>query len=76
MDDLVQSGKVRSIGCSNFLSSQVAWAIGRSEAPEGRFDAVQPRSNLLVRQVSASCSRSAPRSVSASFRTPRSPEAC
>ncbi len=51
MDDLVRSGKVRSIGCSNFLSSQVAWAIGRSEALGGRFDAVQPRYSLLFRQV-------------------------
>ncbi len=52
MDDLVRMGKVRYIGCSNFLSYQVARAIGRSEAlGVARFDAVQPRYNLLFRQV-------------------------
>jgi aryl-alcohol dehydrogenase (NADP+) len=52
MDDLVRTGKVRYIGCSNFLSYQVARAIGRSEAlGVARFDAVQPRYNLLFRQI-------------------------
>ena len=52
MDDLVRMGKVRYIGCSNFLSYQVARAIGRSEAlGVVRFDAVQPRYNLLFRQI-------------------------
>ena len=52
MDHLVQSGKVRYIGCSNFLAYQVALAIGRSEA-RGlvRFESVQPRYNLLFRQI-------------------------
>src|SRR5918998_1895032 len=52
MDDLIRSGKVRYIGCSNFLSYQVARAIGRSEAlGVARFDSVQPRYNLLFRQI-------------------------
>ena len=52
MDDLVRSGKVRYTGCSNFLSYQVARAIGRSEAlGVARFDSVQPRYNLLFRQI-------------------------
>jgi 1-deoxyxylulose-5-phosphate synthase len=52
LDDLVHSGKVRYVGCSNFLSYQVARALGRSEA-RGlvRFDSVQPRYNLLFRQI-------------------------
>ncbi|HET6792855.1 MAG TPA: aldo/keto reductase [Acidimicrobiales bacterium] len=51
LDDLVTSGKVRYIGCSNFLAYQVARAVGRSEALGlARFDSVQPRYNLLFRQ--------------------------
>jgi len=52
LDDLVRSGKVRYVGCSNFLAYQVARAIGRSEARDlVRFDSVQPRYNLLFRQI-------------------------
>jgi 1-deoxyxylulose-5-phosphate synthase len=52
LDDLVRSGKVRYIGCSNFLAYQVARAIGRSEALDlAQFDSVQPRYNLLFRQI-------------------------
>jgi aryl-alcohol dehydrogenase (NADP+) len=52
LDDLVHSGKVRYVGCSNFLAYKVARALGRSEA-RGlvRFDSVQPRYNLLFRQI-------------------------
>jgi 1-deoxyxylulose-5-phosphate synthase len=52
LDDLVRSGKVRYVGCSNFLAYQLARALGRSEA-RGlvRFDSVQPRYNLLFRQI-------------------------
>jgi aryl-alcohol dehydrogenase (NADP+) len=51
LDTLVRSGKVRYIGCSNFLAYQLARAIGRSEARDlVRFDSVQPRHNLLFRQ--------------------------
>jgi aryl-alcohol dehydrogenase-like predicted oxidoreductase len=52
LDDLVRAGKVRYVGCSNFLSYQVARALGRSEARSlVRFDSVQPRYNLLFRQI-------------------------
>jgi aryl-alcohol dehydrogenase (NADP+) len=52
LDDLVSSGKVRYIGCSNFLAYQIARALGRSEVLGlARFDSVQPRYNLLFRQI-------------------------
>src|ERR1700721_1914114 len=52
LDDLVHDGKVRYTGCSNFLTYQVARALGRSEARSlVRFDSVQPRYNLLFRQI-------------------------
>jgi aryl-alcohol dehydrogenase (NADP+) len=52
LDDLVRAGKVRYVGCSNFLAYQVARALGRSEARDlVRFDSVQPRYNLLFRQI-------------------------
>jgi len=52
LDDAVRSGKVRYIGCSNFLSYQLARAVGRSEVLGlARFDSVQPRYNLLFRQI-------------------------
>jgi 1-deoxyxylulose-5-phosphate synthase len=51
LDDLVQSGKVRYIGCSNFLAYRLARALGRSETLGlARFDSVQPRYNLLFRE--------------------------
>jgi 1-deoxyxylulose-5-phosphate synthase len=52
LDDLVHAGKVRYIGCSNFLTYQLVRAIGRSETLGlARFDSVQPRYNLLFRQI-------------------------
>jgi aryl-alcohol dehydrogenase (NADP+) len=52
LDDLVHAGKVRYIGCSNFLNYQLVRAIGRSETLRlARFDSVQPRYNLLFRQI-------------------------
>jgi aryl-alcohol dehydrogenase-like predicted oxidoreductase len=51
LDDLVHAGKVRYIGCSNFLAYQLARAIGRSEARGFvRFESVQPRYNLIFRE--------------------------
>jgi aryl-alcohol dehydrogenase (NADP+) len=51
MDDLVRSGKVRYIGCSNTMAYQLARAIGRSELHGVvRFESVQPRYNLLFRE--------------------------
>jgi 1-deoxyxylulose-5-phosphate synthase len=52
LDDLVRTGKVRYVGCSNFLAYQAARALGRSEARSlVRFSSVQPRYNLLFRQI-------------------------
>jgi aryl-alcohol dehydrogenase-like predicted oxidoreductase len=52
LDTLVTSGKVRYIGCSNFLAYQLARAVGRSETRNwARLDSVQPRYNLLFRQI-------------------------
>jgi aryl-alcohol dehydrogenase-like predicted oxidoreductase len=52
MDDVVRAGKARYIGCSNYHAYQVARAIGRSEVLGlARFDSVQPRYNLLFRQI-------------------------
>ena len=52
LDDVVRAGKARYVGCSNFHAYQVARALGRSEV-QGlvRFDSVQPRYNLLFRQI-------------------------
>jgi aryl-alcohol dehydrogenase-like predicted oxidoreductase len=51
LDALVKSGKVRYIGCSNWLAFRLARAIGRSELKGlARFDCVQPRYNLLFRE--------------------------
>ena len=52
LDDLVHQGKVRYTGCSNFLTYQLVRALGRSETLRlARFDSVQPRYNLLFRQI-------------------------
>lgn len=52
LDDLVHQGKVRYIGCSNFLTYRLVRAVGRSETLGlTRFDSVQPRYNLLFRQI-------------------------
>jgi len=52
LDDIVRAGKARYVGCSNYAAYQVARALGRSEVLGAcRFDAVQPRYNLLFRQV-------------------------
>jgi aryl-alcohol dehydrogenase (NADP+) len=52
LDDVVRAGKARYVGCSNFHAYQVARALGRSEVLGlARFDCVQPRYNLLFRQV-------------------------
>jgi aryl-alcohol dehydrogenase-like predicted oxidoreductase len=52
LDDLVHHGKVRYIGCSNFLTYQLVRAVGRTETLRlVRMDCVQPRYNLLFRQI-------------------------
>jgi 1-deoxyxylulose-5-phosphate synthase len=53
-DDLVRQGKVRYVGCSNYPAWQVALALGFSERLGlARFDCVQPRYNLLYREIEA-----------------------
>lgn len=53
-DDLVRQGKVRYVGCSNFPAWLLALGLGIS-ARQGlaRFDSVQPRYNLLFRDIEA-----------------------
>ncbi|CAM5194359.1 NADP-dependent oxidoreductase domain-containing protein OS=Castellaniella defragrans OX=75697 GN=HNR28_001893 PE=4 SV=1 [Castellaniella defragrans] len=52
MDSIVRSGKARYIGVSNFLAYRLARALGRSDTRRlFRFVSVQPRYNLLFRQV-------------------------
>jgi len=52
LDDLVRAGKVRYTGCSNFLTYRLVRAVGRSETLGlARLDSVQPRYNLLFRQI-------------------------
>ncbi len=51
LDDVVRSGKVRYVGCSNFLAYRLAKALGRSDVRNVvRFVSVQPRYNLLFRE--------------------------
>ena len=52
LEDITRAGKVRYVGCSNYLAYQIARAIGRSEALNiVRFDSIQPRYNLLFREI-------------------------
>ena len=52
LDDLVRQGKVRYIGCSNYPAWQLALVLGISEKQGwARFDCVQPRYNLLHRDI-------------------------
>jgi 1-deoxyxylulose-5-phosphate synthase len=52
LDAIVKSGKARYIGVSNFLAYRLAKALGRSDLKGlTRFVSVQPRYNLLFRQI-------------------------
>jgi 1-deoxyxylulose-5-phosphate synthase len=52
LDDLVHSGKVRYIGCSNYPAWLLATALWTSDRLGlSRFDSVQPRYNLLFRHI-------------------------
>jgi aryl-alcohol dehydrogenase-like predicted oxidoreductase len=52
LDDLVHSGKVRYIGCSNYPAWLLAKALWTSDRLGlARFDSVQPRYNLLFRHI-------------------------
>jgi 1-deoxyxylulose-5-phosphate synthase len=51
-DDLVHQGKVRYMGCSNFKCWLLATALAISDKHGlARFDCVQPRYNLLFREI-------------------------
>ena len=53
-EDLVRAGKVRYVGCSNYAAWQVALALGLSDGRGwARYDSVQPRYNLLYRELEA-----------------------
>jgi aryl-alcohol dehydrogenase-like predicted oxidoreductase len=52
LDDLVSSGKVRYIGCSNFLAYQIMKSLGVSEQNRyTRFISNQPQYSLVSRQM-------------------------
>jgi aryl-alcohol dehydrogenase-like predicted oxidoreductase len=52
LDDLVRSGKVRYLGCSNFTAWQIAKSLWTSDRHGfSRFEVVQPRYNLLYREI-------------------------
>ncbi len=54
LDDLVRQGKVRYLGCSNFAAWQLALSIGIcNQHGWSRFDCIQPRYNLLYREIEA-----------------------
>ncbi|WP_213302561.1 aldo/keto reductase [Paraburkholderia sacchari] len=52
LDRIVRAGKARYIGVSNFLAYRLARALGRADVLRcARFVSVQPRYNLLFRQI-------------------------
>jgi aryl-alcohol dehydrogenase-like predicted oxidoreductase len=52
MDTILRSGRARYIGVSNFLAYRLAKALGRQDTLKlTRFVSVQPRYNLLFREV-------------------------
>jgi len=52
LDTIVRAGKARYIGVSNFLAYRLARALGRADVLRtARFVSVQPRYNLLFRQI-------------------------
>jgi len=54
LDDLCRAGKIRNAGCSNIAAHQMMaslWTADRERTI--RFDAVQPRYNLLYRAIEA-----------------------
>jgi 1-deoxyxylulose-5-phosphate synthase len=52
LDAIVRSGKARYIGCSNFQAWQLGNALWASDRLGlARFDSVQPRYNLLFREI-------------------------
>jgi 1-deoxyxylulose-5-phosphate synthase len=52
LDVIIRSGKARYIGASNFLAYRLARAIGRQDTLRlARFASLQPRYNLLFREI-------------------------
>jgi 1-deoxyxylulose-5-phosphate synthase len=52
LDTIVQSGKARYVGVSNFLAYRLARALGRADVrSKTRFVSVQPRYSLLFREI-------------------------
>jgi aryl-alcohol dehydrogenase-like predicted oxidoreductase len=52
LDVIVRSGRARYVGVSNFLAYRLAKALGRADTLRTvRFSSVQPRYNLLFRQI-------------------------
>jgi 1-deoxyxylulose-5-phosphate synthase len=52
LDDLVRAGKVRYIGCSNYLAWQLGEALWTSDKHNlARFESAQPRYNILFRMI-------------------------
>lgn len=52
LDQIVRSGKARYVGVSNFLAYRLAKALGKQDARTlARFVSVQPRYNLLFREI-------------------------
>lgn len=52
LDAIVSAGKARYVGVSNFLAYRLARAVGRTETLHlTRLASVQPRYNLLFRQI-------------------------
>ena len=51
LDELVQAGKIREIGCSNFSAAQIREAEGAVREGAARFVSVQNEYNLLKREA-------------------------
>jgi aryl-alcohol dehydrogenase-like predicted oxidoreductase len=52
LDDLVRSGKVRYVGCSNYPAWRLGEALATSERlGVARYETLQPRYNLLYREI-------------------------
>ncbi len=50
LDDIVRSGKVRYVGCSNYKAWQMTWALGISDRRGwNKFISVQPHYSLVYR---------------------------
>lgn len=77
LDTIVRAGKARYVGVSNFLAYRLARAIGRAETLGlTRVASVQPRYNLLFRQIEREPCRWPSKKASRSFRSTRSPVDC